>query len=164
MPTTKFSPTRFPPTTPLFALARSGNYFRSQITDIEPVAATVTTALRPLVEHVNHNRKGWVASDETGSTFWRADYLGQNRFRLHGPTLTDQSFGQEDVLRLWEYGVGDSVRQSTTCSVRRIRQGQYDVAANVGCTVSTPPGAEGDEWQKVEVPVADQAVLLKGGP
>lgn len=127
------------------ALARGGDYFRSQITGIDPRTATVTTALRPLVEHLDHNRSNWVASDNQGTTFWRAAYLGRNRFQLEGPAVSEESFGAPPVLRLWEFGVGDRVRQSTSVSLRRVGTGEFELDADVAVvsSLARPPGSPG---------------------
>ena len=40
------------------------------------------------------------------------------------------------MLRLWEYGVGDTVRQSTFVSIRRVEADIYELTSNVGVEVS----------------------------
>jgi hypothetical protein len=117
------------------SLARGGDYFRSSIEQVELDASIITTTLRPLVEPIDHNRTGWVASDDAASTFWRAEYLGEGRFRLDGPPVTEQAFGNARVLRLWEYGVGDTVRQSTSVSLRRVGT-DYELSTDVAASIS----------------------------
>ena len=91
-----------------------------------------------MVEQLDHNRSGWVASNDAGTTFWRATYLGQGRFQLDGPPVREEAFGPEGVLRLWEYGVGDTARQSTSVSLRRIEPGVFELEADVALSVSLP--------------------------
>jgi hypothetical protein len=88
------------------------------------------------------NRPGinnhWVASNEDLTTFWRAEVVGDKTFKLTGPPVMPEAFGEAGVLRLWEYGVGDSVRQSTFASLRRVEAGVYELAADVDVTVALP--------------------------
>jgi len=83
----------------------------------------------------------WVASNEEQTKFWRADYLGGDRaanryaFRLDGP-VTPEDFGRTGALRLWEYGAGDSVRQSTFASLRRVAPGEYELVADVDVEIT----------------------------
>ena len=86
--------------------------------------------------------KGWVASNEEGTKFWRADYLGGSRadhkysFRLSGAPVSMDDFGREKGFRLWEYGVGDTVRQSTYASVRRVADKVYEFRCDVDVAVA----------------------------
>ena len=85
--------------------------------------------------------KRLVASNEAGTKFWRADYLGGSRadrkytFRLSGARVSIEDFGRTKGFRLWEYGVGDTVRQTTFVSLRRIEPGVYELAADTDVTV-----------------------------
>jgi hypothetical protein len=85
--------------------------------------------------------KGWFASNESMTKFWRAEYLGGSRdegrysFRLTGGPLQRSDFGPNGALRLWEYGVGDTVRQSTFASLQRVQPNVYEVQANVACRI-----------------------------
>jgi hypothetical protein len=73
--------------------------------------------------------------------FWRAEYLGGSRdegrysFRLTGGPVQRSDFGPNGALRLWEYGVGDTVRQSTFASLQRVQPNIYEVQANVACRI-----------------------------
>jgi hypothetical protein len=86
--------------------------------------------------------KNWVASNEQGTKFWRADYLGGSRdegrytFKLSGDPVSEADFGNNGALKLWEYGVGDTVRQSTFAALRRIEPGVYELSADVDVTVA----------------------------
>ena len=119
-------------------LQRGADSFRSQITAVDSDRSTVTTALRPLVEQLDHNRTGWVASDERQRTFWRATYLGAGTFRLEGPPVTHAAFEPEGVLRLWEIGVGDQVRTVTAVVIRRIEPGRFEVLSDVEVALALP--------------------------
>ena len=161
----------------VITLRRGADYFRSPITELDAGQAVVTTTLRPLVEYVDHNRTGWVASDDSMKTFWRATYLGAGRFQLDGPPVSHDAFGSEGVLRLWEYGVGDTVRQSTSVSLRRVESGVFELAADVAVSVSlrgralevsrdgktwrTAEARRNQGWVTLEVPPRDQPLWLK---
>jgi len=149
----------------ILALDRGGDYFRSQVLEVNEGEGLVETAMRPLVECIDHDRDGWAASDDAMKTFWRATYLGNGRFKLSGAPVSKSAFGSEGVLRLWEFGAGDEVRQSTSASLRRIKSGVYEIMADAPVAVALRgsglkvlegersvkvlPAAGG--WQRVEV-------------
>jgi hypothetical protein len=155
----------------VLTLKRGADYFRSQIEEVNTAESTVTTTLRPLVEYLDHNRAGWVASDEACKSFWRATYLGEGRFRLEdGPSVNPEAFGEPGVLRLWEYGVGDVVRQSTSVSLRRIEGGVFELTNDVPVEVSLPGrqiqiSSDRRSWTPkattVQLPAADRPTYLK---
>ncbi len=43
-------------------------------------------------------------------------------------------------MRLWEYGPGDTVRQSTFAHLRRVEPGVYELTADVDVEVRLPDG------------------------
>ena len=160
----------------LLALDRGADYFRSQIAEVDATAGIVTATLRPLVEQIDHDRDGWVASDDERQTFWRAKYLGSGRFQLTGAPVNQAAFGRANVLRLWECGVGDHVRQSTSVSVRRVAAGVFEVQTDVPVAVGLRGGqlqvsggaADGsrivvaaDGWASVDLPPSDAAYRLQ---
>jgi hypothetical protein len=160
----------------MLTLRRGGDYFRSLIEKIDGPESVVAATLRPLVEPIDHNRAGWVASDDDAKIFWRATYLGEGRFRLDGPPVAEEAFGQTPVLRLWEYGVGDTVRQSTSVSLRRaadVLELTTDVAVTVSlrgkCIDMSPDAkswhavpAEGDDgWVTVQAPASNVPLWLR---
>lgn len=81
----------------------------------------------------------WIATDERLRQQWRVALLGGNAFRFpKEPPVSMESFGPEGVLRLWEYGVGDEVRQSTGVSLRRVGDDVYALEADAAVSVSLP--------------------------
>ena len=56
------------------------------------------------------------------------------------------------MLRLWEYGVGDIVRHSTSVSLRRADDGSFALERDVDATVSVRAARvdwsrDGNQWQ-----------------
>jgi len=138
------------------SLLRGGDYFRSTIETIDAAQSTVTATLRPLIEAIDHNRAGWVASDDRAENFWRATYLGAGQFRLDGST---EKLAPGDAFRLWEYGVGDTLRQSTSISLRRTGE-TWELSTDVAARVSLPAAAievssDGMTWHKADTKTAD---------
>ncbi|MBM4030187.1 MAG: hypothetical protein FJ291_00190 [Planctomycetes bacterium] len=119
------------------------DYFRSGIEEVDAEKGTVRCALGPTMGNRPGINKGWVASNDDMTTFWRADIISDkpaNVFKLTGGPVTKEAFGKAGVLRLWEYGVGDTVRQSTFASLRRVAPGQFELTADVDVTVTLPDG------------------------
>ena len=112
--------------------------------------------------------KHWVATNEDATKSWRADYLGGDRstgkfgFQLDGPaTMAD--FGRSKGFRLWEYGVGDTVRHSTFASIQRSEPGVYRLEADVDVVLALKGSvleisADGKTWRAVKAQVADGKV------
>lgn len=116
------------------------DYFRSAVEEVNAEKGTVRCALGPTMGNRPGINKGWVASDDEATSFWRADVAGDKTFKLTGGPVTKEAFGKAGVLRLWEYGVGDTVRQSTFASVRRVAPGQFELTADVDVTVTLSDG------------------------
>jgi hypothetical protein len=125
--------------------------------------------------------KNWVASNEAATRFWRAEYLGGAReegrfsFRLTGGPVSPADFGESQGFRLWEYGVGDIVRQSTFACLRRLDPARadtvapagnpavYELIADVDLTVGLPGktveiSRNQADWQPMAAQVADAKV------
>jgi hypothetical protein len=80
-------------------------------------------------------------SNEACNKFWRADYLGSNRFQLHDGTVSMQDFGKNGGLYVWEFGPGDTVRQATQVSLRRTAPGVYELTADTEVEITLGKGA-----------------------
>jgi hypothetical protein len=128
-------------------LTRGADYLRAQVTKVDEKTGVVTALLEPSLGRLPGLDKDFVASNEQQTKFWRADVLEDGAFRLKGAPVAAADFGQENALRLWEYGVGDTVRQSTAVTLRRVeiegadRAGApalYELSSNVGVTVLMP--------------------------
>jgi hypothetical protein len=162
------------------SLDRGADYFRSQITEVNVAESTVATTLRPLLEHIDHDRDHWVASDDRMQTFWRASYLGNGQFKLTGPPVSRQAFGPEGVLRVWECGVGDEARQRTSVALRRVAREDYELTTDVPVTValrgsglevragSQPLAVKiarsADGWLNLDLPASAEPYRIRANP
>jgi hypothetical protein len=122
------------------------DFYLSRVLDVDPQTRKVQCALSiPFTEKrpCPGQDRLWVATNEAGTKFWRADYLGavsedgRVEFQLNGP-VAREDFGQAGALRLWEYGPGDTVRQSTFAALRRIEPGLYELTADVDLEFRLP--------------------------
>lgn len=84
--------------------------------------------------------KHWVAANEELSKFWRADYLGLDPdtnyyiFQLDA-NVSDTDFGKAAGFCLLEYGVGDTVRQSSAVALQRLEPGVFELVTDVDLSV-----------------------------
>ena len=137
----------------LLRLQRGADYYRSEITALEP-GGVVRCTLKPLCDYIAGKRRGWVASDESRARFWRAEHLGGMRFKLTGTPVSPEAFGEPKVLRLWEYGVGDVASQRTSVSLRRLDGGRLELVADAEGQLSVRGGsaessADGQTWAEL---------------
>jgi hypothetical protein len=101
---------------------------RTRVTRVAPggvVNADLSGTIR------KRGTSNWVASNESCTRFWRAAPQGGG-FTLTGAPVAAEDFQPSGVLRLWEYGIGDTLRQSTFVNLRRVEggweaQGDVDV-------------------------------------
>lgn len=83
--------------------------------------------------------KDLVVSNEAGTKFWRAEYKGpagggsEYVFKLDAPFTEPVGSG----LRVWDYGVGDTVRQATFANLRRTGPKTYELTGNTPVTLNT---------------------------
>ncbi len=75
-------------------------------------------------------RKELHLSNEDGTKTWRGDYLGSNRFKLTSGNVSAEDFGENGGLYVWDYGIGDTVRQPTQVNLRRTAPGVYTLTAD----------------------------------
>jgi hypothetical protein len=133
-------------------LKRGADYYRSQIKDVDAKNSIVTCRLEMPLGKIAGLDTNWVASNEEQTHFWRADYLGDGKFQLRGAPVNQAAFGAAGVLRLWEMGVGDAVRQSTFVSLHRVQVGVYQLEGNTAATLALPyskllVSSDGKNWR-----------------
>ncbi len=122
-------------------MLRSAACYRSRIESVDPEARTVTCALNlpGTKSGLGGMDRGFVAGNDEGTKRWRVERSeGARTFTLAGPDVREEDFAAGGALRLWEYGVGDEVRTSTSVVLRRIGPGVYELGADVPCTVALP--------------------------
>jgi hypothetical protein len=125
-------------------VVRGADFYLSRVQDVDEAKQRIACAISlPFLEGNPSPGldKRWVASNEEMTKFWRADYLGGSRetgrfeFQLDGK-VSWADFGKRRGFYLWEYGVGDTVRQSTFVNVRRLADGSYEVQGDVDCEIA----------------------------
>jgi hypothetical protein len=147
-------------------MQRGADYYRSKITRVAPEKTEVDCVLNiPLGKVAGYDRN-IVASNDKQTKFWRAAHINGNDFTLAGSPVSEADFAPEGVLRLWEYGVGDTVRQSTFASLRRVDAGVYELTASAGVAVAfkgkgieTSP--DGTKWTPAQASPQGEWVILK---
>jgi len=121
-------------------VTRGADYYRSSIVRLDPETGVVECQTGCALGTLPGLTKDFVASNDARTKFWRADILGGTRFRLKGGPARIEDFQPEGVLRLWEYGTGDTARMSTHAAVRRLEDGRWELTANSDVTVTLPDG------------------------
>jgi hypothetical protein len=139
----------------LLDFTHSAAYYRSLVTEVNEAQGLVRGSLLLPGARVSLAGigRGFTASNEEQTKFWRAEAVGSgDRFRLTGAPVRADDFAQGHVLRLWEYGVGDPVRQSTFVSVTRRQGGEYELDANVDFSLALPDAiavsTDGKKWRE----------------
>lgn len=136
-------------------MQRSADYYRSFIKRVDETAGVVECTLNVpgTMTNLAGLAQNFIASDEARSKFWRADVVGTgNSFKLTGGKVQAADFAPANAFRLWEYGVGDAVRQSTFASLRRLAPGRFEVEANVQTALALKAraievSADGKTWR-----------------
>jgi len=122
-------------------IVQSGaDYYRSHVEEVEPEKGLVWCGIAKA--GTSGLNAGWVATNDDATKAWRATYQGGKRgdtrygFELTGGPVRLEDFGEARAMRLWEYGVGDTVRQSTFASLRRLAPGLYELTADTDLAVA----------------------------
>jgi hypothetical protein len=115
-------------------LQEGADYYRSPVLSVN--GDRVHCVLGFSLGRMKGLEKNWVASNDDLTKFWRAEHVGGNDFRPTGAPVTMEDFAPANALRLWEYGVGDTLRQSTFASVRRVAANEYEVTGDVDVEVT----------------------------
>lgn len=116
-------------------LKGGADFYRSIITEVDADESKVTCKLEPAVGSIAGLTEDFTASNDEQTKFWRADYAGGGTWQLDGD-VTDEDFADARALRIWEYGVGDEVRQSAYAGIKRVAPGIYEVTGDVDMTVT----------------------------
>ncbi len=117
-------------------LTRSADFYRSGVSRVVPEKREVDGKLTPPIWL--GPAKGWTLTNDRADKFWRvARVEGGNDFFLDGEVKAED-FAPENVLRLWEYGPGDALRQSTFVALRRVEDKVYELTADVDVEISLP--------------------------
>lgn len=111
------------------------DFYYAAIEAINPANGTVTGSLPLAPAPAIGETKDYTASNAAGTKFWRANISGANLFYLKGEhPVNDAAFAPEKAIRLWEYGVGDTVVQTTSVSIKRQDAATYQLRATADAT------------------------------
>jgi HEAT repeat protein len=122
------------------AFPETAGHYASRIIEVDTAAQVVHCAL-PLPYPTPGQERGLVASDRDLKKTWRVDYLGGDAatgrfsFKLDGP-VTEADFGASQSFRVWEYGVGDTVRQPAAVTLRRVGAGVFELTTDTALTLA----------------------------
>lgn len=162
-------------------LTRGADAYRSRIMRVVPAEGRVDCTL-DVAPGIIAGSKSVVASNDRGTAFFRADHLGGNDFKLtrtDGRPVAAEDFAPDGVLRLWEYGVGDEVRQTNAVSLRRVGDGTYEVRSDAevrlslrGTSIEESPdgksweraGGSTDGWASTVLEASPKPVFLRVAP
>lgn len=151
--------------TAAITVQNGADYFRSRVVEVDVETGIVKTGMEPLLKTFPDNSSGWMASDDESRTFWRAEYLGNCRFKLTGAPVSKEALGKAGVLRLWEYGPGDDIRQATFVSLRRLEPGLFELTGDIDVTVALPAksmeiSTDAQTWKPAKTMVSGDLLKL----
>lgn len=114
--------------------------YMAPVTDVRPDTGEVVCGMGKAA--TGGRVRSWTATDGDMRRFWRADLAGGSReqraytIKLSGAPVRKEDFPEGSRLRLWEYGPGDTARQNTCASLRRIERGIFELTADSDVTVA----------------------------
>ena len=144
-------------------LDKGADFYSSRVASVDEKTGVVRCGLGfPTDDSVVYPgmSKGLVASNESLTRFWRAEFQGGTRedgytFQLTGAPVTAADFGEKGALRIWEFGVGDEARIATHAALRRNDDGTWLYQGDVACALELPGPAlesspDGVAWTPVK--------------
>jgi len=155
---------------------------RTRVREADPKTGKVIGAIA-MLRHRGRDA-GLVASDDDLTKFWRVAYSGGNRHSGHeftltpmeaeseGPVFTEQDFPAGSGLRVWEFGVGDTIGIQTGVSLRRaeIEDGAttYDMLATSPFELALEGAAacwsvDGKAWREPATEAEDGGITIAVG-
>lgn len=141
-----------------FTLAGGASVYSSRILRVDPAKQEVACklGLPPVANAVLRGLdKDLVVSDEAGTKFWRAEYKGpvgggsEYIFKLDAP-FTEKELPVGGGFRVWDYGVGDTVRQATFANLRRTGDKTFELTGNTPVTLRAAQiesSSDGKSWK-----------------
>jgi hypothetical protein len=117
-------------------LTRGADLYRSTLVAVRPKERVLKGALH-LPPGVEVNER--VASNDTLTKFWRVTQVNED-FQVADGVFSEADFAPSGAFRIWEYGVGDTLRQSTSASVRRVEENVYEALADADAVLTWKGG------------------------
>lgn len=111
------------------------DFLQALVEEVDPTNGVVLCAIKPALGKRAGLDRDFTASNDQRTQWWRADYLDNGRWQLTGAPVKEADFEPSRFLRLWEYGVGDTVRCSTDAALERVEPGVYALSGSVDVTV-----------------------------
>jgi hypothetical protein len=113
----------------------TADFYRAAIVHVDSRESRIDCSLEIAVAQPGY-RQNIVASDDRATRFWRVEQTKAKSFTVKQGRVSADDFGPERVLRLWEYGGGDTVRQATSVGLRRTAPGVFQLHADVDVTLA----------------------------
>ena len=114
-------------------VTEGADLYRSPVKSVVPGARRVNVALTS--PGMTGLPRGWTASNEQVARTWKVIDAQETGFTLNEPVF-DDNFEPARTIRLWEYGVGDTVRQPAFVSVRRLEDGSYEAQGDTDAVIA----------------------------
>ena len=130
----------------VITLDKSIDLSYAEVRQVNPVTKDVWTNIGPTTVAPGA-QQGYTCTNADMSKSWKCDIAGQDRdkgyrYRLQGD-VTEADLPIESSFRLWEFGVGDSVRLPTYVQLRRVGEPadqEYELRANTRLSLVSPQG------------------------
>ena len=152
----------------LVTLAETAEMYRAPVLAVNPQERTVRAALQVMAARREFDAD-LIASNDTLTRFWRVNRVNASTWQAREGDMTPDDFQPANVLRLWEYGVGDTVRMPCHAALRRIADGVYELAADGPVTLALTGRAlesspDGVAWQPLKSERRGETVEVRVDP
>ena len=112
---------------------KSADFYRSEIRKFNPGVPGVNGTLGL---PYNRSSEGMTLSNDSLTKFWRVKKPAEGcMFPVEGE-IAEADFGSSKVMRIWEYGVGDTIRLPGMVAVNRVQPGVFEMRGDVDVEVT----------------------------
>jgi hypothetical protein len=132
-----------------FKLNETAAMYRAPVGRIDPQEKTVNLTLSPMLE--NGFKEDLVVSNDQMTKFWHIS-KAENGWAVAEGNMTEADFAPSNALRMWEYGVGDTVRMVTYVGLNRTAPGVFELHADTAVSLALKGrqveiSEDGKAWQ-----------------